>query len=59
VQSRLSNQKAFASSIACEVTSNGLSCTFNLTGIPPGTYTLEIMDKYGNIVYRAGQFEVI
>ncbi|MBN2026832.1 MAG: hypothetical protein JW854_08755 [Actinobacteria bacterium] len=60
MQARLYNDKAMAWSLECVLsTPSWMNCSFNLTGMPPGKYTLEILDQEGSRIYIAGIFEVL
>lgn len=60
MQARLHSQKAMAWSMECTLsTSSWMDCIFNLNGVPPGKYVLEVLDLEGSLIYVAGIFEVI
>lgn len=60
LQARMTRAGSVAWSTSCEILSDTqMRCRFNLAGISPGTYKLEITDYQGQVVYVVGYVKVI
>lgn len=59
LQARLKSGAAEAWSLQCGFpATTRMECRFNLFGLPLGLYELQVLDYSGNVIYRAGYFEV-
>jgi hypothetical protein len=60
MQARLTRGGNVAWSTSCEIlTETQMRCRFNLAGITPGTYKLEITDYQGRVIYNVGYVKVV
>ncbi|MBC7247871.1 MAG: hypothetical protein H5T73_08835 [Actinobacteria bacterium] len=60
LRARMTQAGSVAWSVSCEILSETqMRCRFNLAGMAPGIYKLEITDYQGQVIYNVGYVKVI